>query len=259
MKVIEPKIAFSLRYAYTTWCESYLDPKSVTEVLNATSLALEKDELRLLESRVINRQWQLLVSARPHQSPVEIVRLVKARLYVSMANLGYRNPLNRRFAIRSVGNNTSSDLKTYLAMQVERRNYIDPRFSDALQEYSKEYDFDSSLPSLTRHGKYWYDLHLVLSTSARFTVAQQTIWERLVATCEQWHAEQGEQLKSLALLPDHLHILLRPKIDTSPQMLGRGLIERLNAIKEMPNLYLPSFYVGTYGAYSMAAIRKKIY
>jgi REP element-mobilizing transposase RayT len=259
MKIIEPNIAFSLRYAYTTWSEFDIDPTIGRQVLQETNLALQQVDLRLLEGQTINHQWQLLVSAKPHQSPLQITRLIKTNLSTSMSLLGYDNPLNRRFAIRSIGNNTSKDLTNYLALQVERREYVDPRFSNALQDSSKQYVCDSSVPTLTRHGKYWYELHLVIATNERYTVASAKVWELLVSTCEKHFAEHGEQLKSLSLLPDHIHIMLLPKIQNSPLAVGKGLIERLNKLQEKRNLYRPSFYVGTYGAYSMAAVRRKIY
>lgn len=250
-------IPYCLRYAYSTWTTQKLSIKVLEDVIQQTEILFASDNLKILEQRVEGSQIQLLLSARPNHSPIDLSKITKAKLSVAFSQQKIYKSITREFALRSVGENTSQDLEHYLREQVNRRNFVDDRFADSLRPFSKEYAVDLEKCEATKYGHYWYDLHVVLGTNDRYSVALPEIWEAIVQASELWHQEQGHQLKSISLLPDHVHLLVRPNLNTSPYQLGEGLIERLNRVKIMQNIYHPTFYVATHGTYAMNAIRNQ--
>jgi REP element-mobilizing transposase RayT len=251
------KIPYCLRYAYSTWTTLNLSVNTLQDVIQRTETLLRSDDLKILEHRVAGNQIQLLLSARPSHSPVDLSKITKAKLVLAFSQQDIYKSITREFALRSVGENTSQDLEHYLREQVDRRNFVDDRFADSLRPFSKEYAVDLEKCEATKYGHYWYDLHFVLGTNDRYSVALPEIWEAIVQASELWHLEQGHQMKSISLLPDHVHLLIRPNLHTSPYQVGEGLIERLNRVKIMQNIYHPTFYVATHGAYAMNSIRNQ--
>ena len=252
---LSSNIPYCLRYAYSTWTTQKLSVNTLQDVIQQTEILLASDNLKILEHRVEGSQIQLLLSARPNHSPVDLSKITKAKLSVAFSQQKIYKSVTREFALRSVGENTTHDLEHYLREQVNRRNFVDDRFADSLRPFSKEYDVDLERCEATKYGHYWYDLHFVLGTNDRYSVAIPEIWETIVQSSELWHQEQGHQLKSISLLPDHVHLLVRPNLNVSPYRVGEGLIERLNRVKIMQNIYHSTFYVGTHGTYPMNAIR----
>jgi REP element-mobilizing transposase RayT len=250
-------IAYCLRYAYTCWLREGLIADVVPSIFRRTEELLAGKELRVLRTRYVDKQIQLLVSAKPDQSAVEIAGCAKRMLSFAFSQLSVSASMLRKFSLRSVGENTSRDLEHYLLEQVNRRGYLDDRFSESLSRYTKRYVHDMSQSVTTTHGRYWNDIHLVITSNDQYCVSHSKVWDELVTSSERWTKEQGHFLNSMSLLPDHIHYLIRPALRVSPYEVGSGLIERLNALRSMPNIYRPKFYVGTYGAYSMSAIRNK--
>ena len=248
-------IPYCLRYAYSTWTTKRLSDKVLQEAIQQTRVFLESNELKILEHRVQGSQIQMLVSAKPNHFPIGIAKAVKAKLAIALAEQKIYKSITREFALRSVGENTTQDLEHYLREQVDRRDFVDERFANSLRPYSKEYDFDVTECERTTYGHYWYDLHLVLGTHGRYNVAIPDVWDAVLHATESWHQEQGHRLRSISLLPDHVHLLIRPNLSISPDNVGAGLIERLNRIKLMQNIYDPTFYVATHGKYAMNTIR----
>lgn len=251
------QIPFCLRYAFSTWTTLNLSVNTLQDVIQRTEALLALDDLKLLEHRISENQIQFLLSARPSHSPVHLTKVTKAKLVLAFSQENIYKSLTREFALRSVGENTTRDLEHYLREQVNRRTFVDDRFADSLRPYSKEYDIDLEKCAATKYGHYWYDLHLVLGTNDRYDVALPEVWHEIVQASESWHQEQGHRLKAISLLPDHVHLLLRPNLNTSPYLVGEGLIERLNQVKIMRNIYHSTFYVGTHGIYAMNAIRNQ--
>jgi REP element-mobilizing transposase RayT len=250
-------IAYCLRYAFTCWLNQDVAPQLVQAVFQETQESLERSNLRVLRTRFVNGQVQMLLSCRPEHSASEVARLAKLRLAYYFSQHEVRSVIRRRFTLRAVGENTSKDLEHYLQLQVERRGYVDERFSASLSQYTRDFGYDLSQSFSTNHGQYWNDIHLVVSAQDQYCVTHSQIWDELVGLAEDWFAVNGHILNSFSLLPDHLHLLIRPDVSVSPYDVGAGLISQLNSLRSMPNIYRPKFYVGTHGVYSMTAIRNK--
>ncbi|MBN8600719.1 MAG: transposase [Planctomycetes bacterium] len=246
---------YCLRFAYTTWLTHEVPKTSIQLAVQRAQVELQASEINLLEHRIADNQIQLLLSTKPTHSPTFIARVTKVKMSAALSAQNHNQVLKREFSLRSVGENTTKDLLSYLQKQVLRRKFVDDRFSDSLTPFSRAYKLTPGECQKTSYGYYWYDLHLVLGTTDRYCVAEERVWKAIVEATENWHQELGYQINSISLLPDHVHLLNRPCINTSPQQVGEGLVERLNRIPIMQNIYRPTFYVATHGVYAMNAVR----
>lgn len=250
-------IAYCLRYAFTCWLDQDIPFQLLQVALLQTQKALEKSKLRVLRTRYCNEQLQMVLSCRPGHSAFEIARHTKSQIAFDLKQHDIRTAIKRKFILRRVGENTSKDLEQYLQRQVERRDYVDDRFSASLTPYTKSFRTDHSMCFSTTHGRYWNDIHLVVSTQDSFCVVHSRVWDELCELAKSWLEDSSNLLSSISLLPDHLHLLIRLDVNSTPYEVGSGLITQLNSLRSMPNIYRPKFYVGTYGAYSMTAVRNK--
>jgi hypothetical protein len=62
-------------------------------------------------------------------------------------------------------------------------------------------------------------------------------------------------LSRAALLPDHLHITIRCKIDESPQEVALSYLNNLAFAQGMPPVFRFGYFVGTFGEYDLGMIR----
>ncbi len=106
--------AYELRYAWTGWPSQQRFHETPTALLDELESLWETDGLRLLEHNWTGPQIQLLFSARPHVRPEFLASRAKGRLDHAIRSAGLQMPLSRKLGVRSVGDNVTQEVESYI-------------------------------------------------------------------------------------------------------------------------------------------------
>lgn len=251
--------AFHLRYTWTGWPSRGIFKQTAVELLQNVMPLWESDGMRLLEHNWTSQSVQLVFSAKPFVSPRLVASRAKGRLDHAMRNAGLQMPLSRKLAVRTVGDNVTKEVETYIENQVGKERLVDPRFEAFMKEFTViNHDVDLSRASETARGRYWYNLHIVLVTAERYRIVDRT----RLATLRDWSMrvsrEKGHLISRLSVLPDHLHLALRGDPSQSPNdIVGAYQNNLAYALGQQP-VWNDSFYAGTFSDYNMEAIRRNV-
>jgi REP element-mobilizing transposase RayT len=250
--------AFELRYSWTGWPASppfLADPS----VLDEIACLWEDDSLRLLDRFWSDEKVHLTFSAKPEVSPVFFASRVKGRLDHGLrrAAQGFGG-FSRKVSVCSVGHNCREQVEAYIASQVETARFADPSFQELMAEFTVvDSTVDLSLLVASAHGRYWYNLHLVLVTTERYRVVDRT---RLTTIRDRSFAiarKKGYRISRLSVMPDHLHMALGGDIEQSPQEIALAFQNNLAYALGQSRIWTDTYYAGTFGEYDMWAIRGK--
>jgi hypothetical protein len=224
-------------------------------VLAELRQALENDGVRILEirSRPPN-VVQFFLSSTPEKSPSQLIRSVKGRwqhLSRTTAPIAFR----RNYRITSVGSASDGVLNDYVKRQTERH----PMADDRVQAMLEKIQFDDATVSLTdvlrsSHGEYRYALQIVLESDSGWHDTREAALtgyrQAIIGSCR----KHNWRLKRIGILSNHLHILVGPGIDDSPEEVALVLLNNLAFTQGMKPLFRFSFYAGTFGEYDRGAI-----
>jgi REP element-mobilizing transposase RayT len=209
--------AYQLRYSWTTWPSQQPFSTCPVELLTEIAPLWETDGLRLLEYRWLPDKLQILFSTLPDVSPSVVAARAKGRLHFALRQAGIKLPLSRKVSVRAVGDNTRRDVEAYVESQVAAAGFVDERFASLLKEFQVANDnVDLSQPAASLHGRYWYNLHLVLVAADRERTVDASRLRAIRDACLRIAAKKGHQVSRLAIMPDHLHLAFRPDIEESP-------------------------------------------
>jgi REP element-mobilizing transposase RayT len=250
--------AYELRYSCTGWPTCPPLPVN-TSILTDLKPLWEGDGMRLLEYHWSEEMVQLTFSARPDVSPVVLAGRAKGRLQHALRKTTPDfSGFSRKVSVNAVGHNCREDVEAYIASQVDVACFADPSFNDLLKEFTTIcQDIDLSIPTESLHGRYWYNLHLVLVTAERHRIVDR----RRLATLHDYSfrvaEKRGHKISRISLMPDHLHAALRGNIEQSPQEIALSFQNNLAYVMGQLRLWTATFYVGSFGEYDMWAIRRK--
>jgi REP element-mobilizing transposase RayT len=250
--------AFHLRYTWTAWCrERQFSSRLDQELIESISPLWEQDGIRQLESEVTAKQVQIIFSTKPHVSPVLLASRAKGRLQYALRQCGETtSPFRRNYAIRSVGENRTADIETYLKNQVEKERFIDPRFTETMQAFTvRNHEIDLAEPTTSAKAHYWYNLHLVLVTAERYRVVDEERLMTIRDTCFRIAAKKGYKLPIASVMPDHIHLALRGVPDASPEEIALAFQNNLAYALGQIAIWKETYYAGTFGEYDMGAVR----
>lgn len=252
---VEP--AYHLRYSWTGWPSSRDLPEIDFEKVKPL---WEGDGLRLLESRWSPREVQLAFSTKPDASPVFLAARAKGRLQHAFRTAGIRfSGFSRKVSVRSVGDNTTADIEAYLASQATKENFADPRFAAQIEEFTICCpEVDLKQPSESSHGRYWYNLHIILVAAGRNRIHDRMTLATIRDGCFKIAAKKGHSIARLSLVPDHLHLALRGNIEQSPQEIALGIQNNIAYMLGQVRIWDDGFYAGTFSEYNFGAIRAAI-
>jgi hypothetical protein len=119
-------------------------------------------------------------------------------------------------------------VENYIHNQVSNELLADQRFREMLASLTVvDPQVDLSLPTETNSGRYWYNLHLVLLTSARYRIGEEAMLVTIKETTLRICAKKGYRASTLAVLPDHLHLALRGAVEQSPEEIALSLLNNL--------------------------------
>ncbi len=119
-------------------------------------------------------------------------------------------------------------------------------------------EVDLKQPSESLHGRYWYNLHVVLVAAKRDRITDRKNLATIRDGCFRIAAKKGHAIARLALVPDHLHLALRGNIEQSPQEIALGFQNNVAYLLGQVRIWDDGFYTGTFSEYDFGAIRAAI-
>lgn len=244
-----------LRYSWTGWPSGKAFSVTPTHLLAETAPLWQTDGLQLLEARWTSEHVQILFAASPDVPPTLVAARAKGRLDHALRTTGQAIPFSRKVSIRALGDNTRRDVEAYIEHQVEREHFVDPRFEHALGELQYADDrVDLSQPAASSHGRYWYNLHLVLVTERRWRIPDLDLLRQVRDATLRIAAKKQHAISRLSVMPDHLHAALRPQIEESPLEVASAYLNNLAYMLNRGRLWQDGYYAGTFGEYSTHVI-----
>ena len=154
-------------------------------------------------------------------------------------------------SVRALGSNTTEVVTNYLRGQLAHADLADPRYRASLAAASEEDPaVDTATPAETDSGRYWYALHMVLVTQGRSRIGREDFLPRVGPGIRAWCAETGGRMKSLAVMPDHVHLLVCAAPARAPVELAEGCWRTANRAAGC-RLYSDRVYVGSCSEYSL--------
>jgi REP element-mobilizing transposase RayT len=249
--------AYELRYGWMGWLgTSGLAPESLDAATSAAAAGWKADGLRMLEQRLSGNMVQLVLSAKPHVDPVLLAGRVKGRLQHALRNMACAGDFSRKLAVRSVGHNHRADVERYIEQQAVKATVADPALRHRLAKYSVTNPaVDLSLPTETRSGRYWYNLHLVLVNEERYQRSDDQWLGKILERCFAIGRKKGHAISRLSVMPDHFHMALRGNVAHSPQEIVLAFQNNLAYALGSLRIFQATYYVATFGEYDMQAVR----
>ncbi len=151
--------AYQLRYSWCGWPHGSRRWRGLPDeaILETVKPLWEQDRLRLPENTWSAERIQFTFSARPNVSPVFLAARAKGRLQYALrkASAAFEG-FSRKVSVRSLGDNTREQVQRYIASQVKKAGFVDPRFRKALEEFTVVCpEVDLSVPDTSARGRYW--------------------------------------------------------------------------------------------------------
>ena len=117
-----------------------------------------------------------------------------------------------------------------------------------------------------RHNVHLVIYHVIWCPKRRRKVLVGPVRDRLKQIIEEVVAEQGWQIISLAIQPDHVHLFIRANPYTLPSDIPRlikgrsshDLREEFPQLRKLPSLWTRSFLLSTAGTVSQEIIQRYI-
>ncbi len=248
--------AYQLRYSWTGWPSAKRFAHQPLNLIDEAAPLWERDGLRVLERRWTTELVQILFSSKPDVAPVFAAARAKGRLDRALRQASLSMTFSRKVSLRSVGDNTRRDVEAYIARQVPKQRFIEPRTEARLTQFTVANEaVDLSQAFESAHGQYWYNLHLVLIVDGRCECFDPGVLGRLRDSCFQIADKKGHRISRLAVMPDHLHAALRATIDESPIEVVFAYQNNLAHMLGKGRIWSDGFYVGTFGEYTTHAVR----
>jgi REP element-mobilizing transposase RayT len=253
--------AFHLRYTWTGWpTDGTLFPKQPDEpVFQQLDKAWATDCLKRISTQWNADHIHLAFSTTPSVSPTLFVARAKGRLQHALRQAGTPVKFSRKVSFRAIGDNQTADIKGYIAKQVDREEFVDPRFAAMLKKFTV-IDESVSLdqPSESNSGRYWYNLHVVLVVADRARFRNEADFEKLDRVLAATAAKHGYQLAVRAWMPDHVHIALRGNVTESPEEIALAVMNNTAYAMGQNAIWQRGFYAGTFSEYDVRALRGRV-
>jgi REP element-mobilizing transposase RayT len=250
--------AYQLRWSLALSANTALP--SADQWLEPLCAAVERDGVRILEytSKAPN-VCLFLLSTTPPVVPSKIIWSVKGRLQ-HLLTTSHPAAFRRNFSLTSVGDAKSDVVENYVASQLTAQPSLNERTREQLEKFQLEFpDLRLDEPAFTAHGRYLYNLHVVLVHEGRwrdFREAQLVSSRDMVLSVARKH---GYRLSRVALLGDHMHLTMRCGADASPEEVALKYLNNLAYAHDMQRVFQFGYFVGTIGPYDMNAVRRGLH
>ena len=205
---------------------------------------------------------QLTFRAGPSIAPTQVSQRAKGRLdHVLRSTLASTGTspaggikFSRKVALLPIGHNRNEVVDAYVRDQLEKVDLADPAYRALLASVAIDNPaVDLADPAESSHGRYWYNLHIVLVVTGRYRVGNPAFLEELRQWILDICAREDCPLKRAAIMPDHLHLALRGNPRKSPATIALGL-QAATAEVARCRVWEENFYAGTFGAYDCGAV-----
>ena len=227
-----------------------------TAFFEALAAAWAADGLELRSRAWTSAQIQMTFQTAPEVAPTFLAGRVKGRLQHALRQGGFPCEFSRKIAVRSLGDNRSPAVESYLRNQTWRAELVDERYRATLQAAGfEDAAVDLSAPTETAKGRYWYNLHLVAVTADRFRIGKEDFLDKVRAGVFAWAQETGSRLKAFSPMPDHVHVAARANPERSPLELAEALWRSLNRAAGC-GLMGENLYAGTFSEYGLGAVHR---
>ena len=218
--------AYQLRWSIALFTKTDLPP--VETWAGTLGAAVERDGVRLLETRFHQpRVLLFLLSTLPRVRPPQIVKSVKGRLQ-HLVQASAPKAFRRNFSLTSVGDTRREAVESYVASQLGHHGLSDPRVLSRFEEFQFNFpEVDLSAEQFSSHGRYVYNLHLVLVHESRWREIREA---HLALTRDMFFKSairKGHRISRLGLLPDHLHATLSCSVNESPEEVALAYMNNL--------------------------------
>lgn len=198
---------------------------------------------------------QLSFIAEPAVAPTLLTQRVKGRVQHALRRAGRPVDFSRKVGMRAIGHNTSDVVRQYVRHQLKHVDLADPGYRASLDAASfEDASVDLAQPAETNSGRYWYNLHLVAVTADRYRMGGAAFLLALREGAIAGLREFGCVVRSIAVMPDHLHAAIRGDPARTPVEIGVALQNATAAVAGC-RLWQESFYVGTFSEYSWKVLR----
>jgi putative transposase len=247
------------------------DPAQKSLVHNTFETVCSREDYHLLDTSITPNHIKILVSLKPQQTISNLVQKVKG-------NLSYQFGVESRDLLRRF------DIKSFLAsgyfarssgkvnLEAARR-YVETQA--AHHGHKGEWIKPLSCRNATfrspafklAHCFCILDYHVVLATQSRISVFDEAIAPSLFEYLMSVGNKHGFVLDRMGLMPDHIHLILEGIPTLSIEECVRAILNNTHhwmtkqfwgVLKETGawDVWQPSFYAGTVGAFSTAQVRR---
>jgi REP element-mobilizing transposase RayT len=251
------RVVHALRYDWTGWLRDNTPfPDTTPQALAACRCAWAADGLTLDTFQIKGKAIQCLFDTTPSVSPAFCAMRAKGRLQHALRAAATPVTFQRNIAIRTLGENTRKIVADYIGRQVTKSDYADPRWKEFLGRFTfAEGSTRLAEPQPTGHGRYWYNLHLVIVVQDRkYPMARRESFRKIREACPRIAAKKGYDLAEVSVMPDHIHIALRGHIEQSPMEIGLAFQNNLSFVMGYNRVWSDEFYVGTFSEYDIQTI-----
>lgn len=251
------KAAYQLRYIWTGWpSQTIFPPRPEEDFFTELFRAWETDGIRILKTQWQKESLAFVASLTPQVSPVLFTQRMKGRLQYALRRYGVPTAFSRKFSMRSIGEAHRKAIEPYIAGQVDKEQFASEQFKKFLQQFTVcNHDVDLGKPATSAHGRYWYNLHLVLVIGGRIQIDDADFLGRVRNTCFRIAEVKKHRISRLSVMPDHLHIALGGNAMQSPEEIALSYMNNLAHVLRLGAVWQPSYYVGSFGEYDMDVIR----
>lgn len=222
-------------------------------------MATESDGVRILEHHEAAANVSLfLVSTKPFVSPSQIVRSVKGRWQYLMREVTPK-AFRRNYSISSVGETKSDVLERYVARQPQNHPMADADVQqriEALQFHDASVNLGAD--RISSHGRFIHSLHVVLENESGWNEIRNDVLIRSRRMIIDSAAKHLWGLARIGIVSNHVHVLLTADVTESPESVALSLMNNLAYVQGMRPVLRFSYYVGTFGEYDRAAVRRKL-
>ncbi len=247
----------SLAYSWSAWPQDGTTfsaglPDSLRSDL---AEAWNMDGMSLQSLRLTPTLVQATFRVVPEVSPVFCATRAKGRLQHAMRCAGQPCAFSRKVSVRAIGHNITPTVVRYVRDQLDHVDLADPRYVEQLSRCAfEDASVDLDTPVELKRSRYWYGLHIVLVTAERFRMGGTVFLSRLRDALGDAVRRQKSQPRSLAIMPDHVHLAVKGDPQRAPAEIGVS-IQNDSAHVAGCRLWQDSFYVGTFSVYDLNAIR----
>jgi REP element-mobilizing transposase RayT len=146
-------------------------------------------------------------------------------------------------------------VEEYVASQLGHHRLADERVQTLLQQFQiVQPEVDLRQPRMTAHGRYWYNLHLVLVHRERWAEIRENVLrgvqKMILGVCR----KKNYTLSRAGILADHVHLALGCPLEASPTEVALVFLNNLAYAHGMKAVYQFGAYVGTFGEYDQNAV-----